>query len=242
MNVKEQKIKNAVVFLASEHERLVHKPLGLDFLQRYLAFLDYSSLKRIRRQALGLLYSTMGRNPITAGFSEGDKKQKNDCFVLVPQRGGGYVVKATCEPDLGCFSSFEIHEMKRLVSINANRLKEGLEKREAVQGRTEKPADPDDQAQDRSDAYCLTQQKEESDMSSLHVLIQRYVKQLEELEMRTKEVKHKLETVMEASRLLEEEGLSDDTPSKASASTSPVEGSNATVIATEGSGRGIQGS
>ncbi len=55
--------------------------------------------------------------------------------------------------------------------------------------------------------------KEELDMSNLHVLIQRYVKQLEELETRAKEVKHKLETVMEASRLLEEEGLSEDTPS-----------------------------
>ena len=51
-------------------------------------------------------------------------------------------------------------------------------------------------------------------MSSLHALIQRYVKQLEELEVRTKDVKHKLETVMEASRLLEEEGLSEDTPSE----------------------------
>lgn len=51
-------------------------------------------------------------------------------------------------------------------------------------------------------------------MSGLATLIERYVKQLEELESRMKDTKHKLEVTMEASRLLEEEGLSEDGPSK----------------------------
>jgi hypothetical protein len=47
-------------------------------------------------------------------------------------------------------------------------------------------------------------------MSGLQLLIERYVRQIKELETRMADAKHKLEIVMEASRLLAEEGLSDD--------------------------------
>jgi hypothetical protein len=47
-------------------------------------------------------------------------------------------------------------------------------------------------------------------MANIHALIEKYVTQIKELETRMAETKHKLEIVMEASRLLAEEGLSDD--------------------------------
>jgi len=50
-------------------------------------------------------------------------------------------------------------------------------------------------------------------MSSLRVLIEKYVTQMKELEGRIADTKHKLEIVMEASRLLAEEGLADEYPS-----------------------------
>jgi hypothetical protein len=49
-------------------------------------------------------------------------------------------------------------------------------------------------------------------MSGLELLTEKYVTRLKELEAQEEEVKHKLETVMEASRLLAEEGLSEDAP------------------------------
>jgi hypothetical protein len=52
--------------------------------------------------------------------------------------------------------------------------------------------------------------KEVGTMANLHALIEKYVTQIKELETRMAETKHKLEVVMEASRLLAEEGLSDD--------------------------------
>ncbi|MGA2110261.1 MAG: hypothetical protein ABSH25_21750 [Syntrophorhabdales bacterium] len=52
--------------------------------------------------------------------------------------------------------------------------------------------------------------KEVRTMSGLQLLIERYVRQIKELETRMADAKHKLEIVMEASRLLAEEGLSDD--------------------------------
>jgi hypothetical protein len=50
-------------------------------------------------------------------------------------------------------------------------------------------------------------------MSSLQLLTEKYVNQLKELEASMAEVRRKLEIVMEASRLLEEEGFSEDSPS-----------------------------
>ncbi len=49
-------------------------------------------------------------------------------------------------------------------------------------------------------------------MSGLQLLTERYTTKLEELEAQSQDLKHKLETIMEASRLLEEEGLSDGYP------------------------------
>ena len=47
-------------------------------------------------------------------------------------------------------------------------------------------------------------------MSGLQLLTEKYVTLLKELEAQVEDVKHKLEIVMEASRLLEAEGLSED--------------------------------
>ncbi len=46
-------------------------------------------------------------------------------------------------------------------------------------------------------------------MSGLHTLTERYVNQIKELETSMADVRHKLETAMEATRLLQEEGFSD---------------------------------
>ena len=52
--------------------------------------------------------------------------------------------------------------------------------------------------------------KEVRVMSGLQLLTEKYVTRLKELEAQVEDVKHKLEIVMEASRLLEAEGLSED--------------------------------
>ncbi len=50
-------------------------------------------------------------------------------------------------------------------------------------------------------------------MSGLALLIEKYTRELEELQARTKETGRRLEVVMEASRFLEAEGLSEEGPS-----------------------------
>ena len=52
--------------------------------------------------------------------------------------------------------------------------------------------------------------KEAYTMAGLHTLMERYVAQIKELESRMADTRHKLEVVMEALRLLTEEGLSEE--------------------------------
>ena len=64
---REERIKNAICFFASEHQRLTGRPLTHTSLYKYLAFLDYASIEKTGRPALGLLYRTKGRHPLSIG-------------------------------------------------------------------------------------------------------------------------------------------------------------------------------
>jgi hypothetical protein len=73
----------------------------------------------------------------------------------------------------------------------------------------ERPANTDNP---RGNTVLPLTRKEVRTISGPQSLIERYVSQLKELETRMADTKHKLDTVMEASRLLVEEGLSDEYP------------------------------
>jgi|WetSurMetagenome_2_1015567.scaffolds.fasta_scaffold192046_2 hypothetical protein len=216
---KEEKIRNAICFFASEHEKLTGKPLAHNFLYKYLAFLDFASLEGVGRAALGLLSCTMGRGPVPIGIYGKCDKPKDDRFVYVARGEGRYIVKATREPELSCFSAFELNEMKRLVETHARHFAEAFDTggvgHMATGFSTKAWHNRKDEFINYGDVFdddFFTKQKEVRIMSGLQLLTEKYVTQLKDLETRMVEIKHKLETVMEASRLLEEEGLSEDGP------------------------------
>jgi len=51
-------------------------------------------------------------------------------------------------------------------------------------------------------------------MAGPHALIEKYAAQIRDLETRMAETKRRLEVIMEASRLLAEEGLADEQPDR----------------------------
>jgi hypothetical protein len=214
---REEKIKNAICFFAWEHERLTRKLLTHTFLYKYLAFLDYASMEKTGRPALGLLYRTRGRGPLPIGAYGRQEKLKNDCFTFLPQGKGRYMVRATGKPDLGCFSPLELSEMKSLVETYAHRFAKACDTGEASRRATgfwkrtrgigtSAGVGYDDVFGDD----FFTTQKETCTMSSLHVLIEKYVARTKELETRMADTRRKLKIVTEATRLLVEEGLSDE--------------------------------
>jgi hypothetical protein len=58
---KNEKIQNAIAFFAKEHCKKVRKPLYQTYLYKYLAFLDFISLREVGRPALELIYKAMER-------------------------------------------------------------------------------------------------------------------------------------------------------------------------------------
>jgi hypothetical protein len=215
---REEKIKNAICFFAFEHERLAHRPLTHTSLYKYLAFLDYASIEEIGRPALGLLYLSRVRHPLPIGTFARLAKLKKDRFVFLRRGGGRYLVKATGEPDVSYFSPLELREMKKLVETYALKCAKvcdaegaplnttGSWKRRRI--RTSEGSAYDEVFNDDFSAKY----KEAYAMASLRALMEKYVAQIKEFETRMADAKHKLEIVMEASRLLAEEGLSDDYP------------------------------
>ena len=215
---REEKIKNAICFFAFEHERLARKSLTHTSLYKYLAFLDYASIEQSGRPALGLLYLSRVRHPLPLGTFARLARLKKDPFVFLPRRGGGYLVKATVEPDVSHFSPVELSEMKKLVetyalcranvcdAVEARLGRAGFWKRTRIG--TSEDAGYDDVFNDD----FLAKYKEAYAMASLRTLMEKYTTQMKEFETRMADARHKLEVVMEASRLLAEEGLSDEYP------------------------------
>lgn len=117
---REEKIKNAVCFFASEHENRTRKPLSQTSLYKYLAFLDFKSLEETGRPALGLVYKAMERGPVPIEIYGKRDSLRNECFAFVSLEEGKYIVKANGKPDLDYFSPFELKEMKRLIEIYAD--------------------------------------------------------------------------------------------------------------------------
>jgi hypothetical protein len=198
-----RKIKNAICFFASEHERLTQQPLTHTSLHKYLSFLDFTILEKTGQPALGVLFRKIGKVPPSVDTHVKRVTLRNECFALVPEAGGSYVVKGAGKPDLECFSTFELNEMKELVETYADQFVVAPDIREI----SRRPM------KFQKGTWADAKHKEVCAMTGLRLLTEKYVARLKELEAQLVDVQHKLDTVLEASRLLEEEGLSEESHS-----------------------------
>jgi len=211
----EEKMKNAICFFAAEHERQTGTLLTHTSLFKYLAFLDYASIERTGRPALGVLYHTRDKHPLPVGTWAKLQRLRKNCAAFFRQGQGRGLVKAIREPDLSFFSPFEVSEMKSLVETYAHRFAKARHTREArfqLTGLWKRIpfASIIVRYDDAFNDDFIANHKEAHAMAGVHALIEKYVAQIKELETRLAETKRRLEIVMEASRLLTEEGLSDE--------------------------------
>jgi hypothetical protein len=222
---EEKKLANAIGFFASEHERAAQKSLPVNSLHNYLTLLDHVSQEKNGRPVFGRRLRRIGKT-LTDHQGRGGI-DKDDRFALLFQ-DGEYVVKTTKEPDLSRFSSFEIDEMKRLVNLNVLRRvlhrqfssleADGTRELDRIKvdlsdfTQEEAWAGAKDPMTDASGHSLPTKRKEIDDMTGLSLLMEKYETRLKEFEAQMAEIKRKLEIVTEASRLLKEEGLSEDEP------------------------------
>lgn len=115
---KEEKVKNAVAYLAQQHYKKTKKSPYQSHIYKYLAFFDFRSLKEIGRPALELSYSAMGRGPVPMEIY--DKQQNTDKYIFKKDDWGKIIVSRG-KPDLDYFSPYEIELMDKLVEIFAQK-------------------------------------------------------------------------------------------------------------------------
>jgi len=113
---REKKIQNAIVFFAQNHPKKAKKPLYQVYLYKYLAFLDFLSLRETGRPALELTYKAMKRGPVPVEIYY--EKINTDKYRFVKDEWGEFIVSKG-KPDMDYFSHYEIDLMERLIEIYA---------------------------------------------------------------------------------------------------------------------------
>ena len=117
---QKQKIENAICFFAHEHKKETRKPLYQTFLYKYLAFLDFESIKETGRPCLGLEYMAMQRGPVPIIIYNQRDKIKSDLFQFISDQDDRWVILAKTKPNLDYFSKKEINLMQKLIEIYAD--------------------------------------------------------------------------------------------------------------------------
>lgn len=116
---REQKIENAIAFFVHEYNRITKKCIRQTFLYKFLAFLDFESVKETGEPALGLTYDAMDRGPVPEELYKEREFLQSDMYTS-SMDGAQLIFKASVKkPDLDYFSKWEIDEMNRLIEIYA---------------------------------------------------------------------------------------------------------------------------
>lgn len=116
-----QKIENAICFFSSEHKKKTRKFLYQTFLYKYLAFLDFESLKETGRPVLGLKYKAMEKGPVPIDIYDKRADYQTSLFVFQKDLENRIMVLPKKKPDLRFFSYYEIALMVKLVEIFADK-------------------------------------------------------------------------------------------------------------------------
>lgn len=115
---RKEKILNAISFFADQHKKKARKPLYQTFLYKYLAFLDFYSLRETGSPCLDLVYKAMKKGPVPIEIY--GNKSETDKYKFVKDEWGEFVFSKE-KPDLNYFSSYEIDLMNRLIEIYAKK-------------------------------------------------------------------------------------------------------------------------
>lgn len=116
---QKEKIENAICFFAREHLKKTKHPLYQTFLYKYLAFLDFESLRETGRPCLGLTYKAMERGPVPMEIYNKRNEFKTPSFEFRRDQEGRITIHSKCKANLEYFSKYEINQMHKLIEIYA---------------------------------------------------------------------------------------------------------------------------
>ncbi len=116
---QKEKIENAICFFAGEHQKKTRHPLYQTFLYKYLAFLDFGSLRETGRPCLGLSYMAMEHGPVPIEIYGRLDEIKSTLFESRCDQERRITIHPKSKPNLDYFSNKEISQMQRLIEIYA---------------------------------------------------------------------------------------------------------------------------
>jgi uncharacterized phage-associated protein len=119
---RDEKIIHAIAWFAREHKKKTHKPLSQTGLYKYLAFLDFDSLKETGEPVLNLEYRAMKNGPVPIEIYDQRYDYTTDYFTFQTSEDGKgiCILPKSAPPDMKYFSRYEMDLMNRLIEIFAD--------------------------------------------------------------------------------------------------------------------------
>lgn len=117
---RKEKRENTICYFATEHYNKTGKYLSQTILFKYLAYLDFMSLKDIGKPALEFEYKAMRNGPVPHNLYNMRRNYKSR-LVEFAQRGNvKFIIIPKKNANLDYFSKYEIEKMDELVKKHAN--------------------------------------------------------------------------------------------------------------------------
>lgn len=113
---REEKINNAICYFASEHLKRTNRNIRQTLLYKYLAFLDFDSIRERGKPVLELRFSAYNKGPIPPEISTKRENYNTDCFSFINTGGNYYKIISKKEADLKYFSRYEIDSMNKILN------------------------------------------------------------------------------------------------------------------------------
>ena len=117
---REEKRENAMCYFATEHCNKTGRYLSQTILFKYLAYLDFLSLKDIGKPALEFEYKAMVNGPVPHELYNERRNYKSRLVEFISRGNGKYIIKAKENANLDYFSKYEIEKMDELVKKYAD--------------------------------------------------------------------------------------------------------------------------
>lgn len=117
---RKEKRENTICYFATEHYNKTGKYLSQTILFKYLAYLDFSSLKDIGRPALEFEYKAMENGPVPHKLYNMRRNYKSRLVEFVPRENEKFIIVPKRNASLDYFSKYEIEKMDELVKKYAD--------------------------------------------------------------------------------------------------------------------------
>ncbi|MHB1253221.1 MAG: type II toxin-antitoxin system antitoxin SocA domain-containing protein [Candidatus Humimicrobiaceae bacterium] len=117
---RNEKIDNAICYFAAEHHNRTGRYLSQTILFKYLAYLDFMSLKDTGRPSIELEYKAMDNGPVPYKLYNRRRNYKTSSVEFISKGNEKFIIKAKKNANLDYFSKYEIKKMAELLAKYAD--------------------------------------------------------------------------------------------------------------------------